>query len=87
MSGMEIDMPLNNLPYYEISYIQENSPADLAGLKIGDQILAINGKNIVEYSLNDVILLLSSYEGKKISIKIMRDGVEKKVKFRLVKKL
>lgn len=46
MAGLELYQPYPNLPYLEVVYVRENSPADLAGLKEGDVIRYVNGKKI-----------------------------------------
>ena len=46
MAGMELYQPYPDLPYLEILYIRENSPAALAGLKKGDAVKFINGKKV-----------------------------------------
>jgi len=51
------------------------SPAAIAGLKAGDQILELNGSKVSLWS--DVEPLLKGSVGKVISIKVMRAGVEK----------
>ena len=50
------------------------SPASIAGLKAGDQILELNGSKVALWS--DVEPLLKESVGKVISIKVMRSGVE-----------
>lgn len=46
MAGLELYQPYPNLPYLEVVYVRENSPAALAGLKEGDAIRYVNGKKI-----------------------------------------
>lgn len=46
MAGMELFQPYPELPYLEVMYVRENSPAALAGLKKGDAIKFINGKKV-----------------------------------------
>src|SRR5690606_31865946 len=44
--GIELYQPYPELPYLEVLYVRENSPAALAGLKKGDAIRYVNGKKI-----------------------------------------
>lgn len=46
MAGMELFQPYPELPYLEVMYVRENSPASLAGIKKGDAIKFINGKKV-----------------------------------------
>lgn len=46
MAGMELFQPYPELPYLEVMYVRENSPAALSGIKKGDAIRFINGKKV-----------------------------------------
>ncbi len=61
-------------PSYKISVIRKDSPALYAGLKEGDIILEINGKPAYEKKMQEIIYTFSRKEGKKIKIKIDRNG-------------
>lgn len=76
LSGVEIIAPFVGLHYYEIYYIQKNSPGAKAGLKAGDEIIKINNLNATQYSLNDILVILREREGKKVKFLVKRDGVE-----------
>ena len=83
MSGMMFianDLQLNSLKIIEI---RENSPAEGAGLLPGDIITTINGRTIGKGSFNQLITLLRSKPGRKISIKFLRDQEELKTTFKL----
>ena len=85
MSGMEVINPMPGLPIFTITDIRENSPADLAGLQVNDQIIRINSSNHRSLELNDINLLLQSKEDKKIKLKVLRNGEEFKTSFELKK--
>ncbi len=61
-------------PSFQISFIRENSTAKKAGLRVGDIMLEINGKTAYNYSLEEIIFLLSGKENKRIRLKVDRDG-------------
>ena len=62
-------------PRFIVSEIRENSPAELAGIFKGDEIVSINGKETHSYKLQDIIGLFASKANKKITVKIKRNGV------------
>lgn len=63
---------LSLVPEIVVSGIRAGSPADLAGLQEGDIILAINGKRIYKYKLQEVLKMLNDKEGKRIRVQIER---------------
>jgi len=72
-------------PTYEISDVRSNSAADEAGLKKGDVILEVNGKQAYRYKLSQLHDLFYFEEGKKIRMRIKRLGVEMQFVFYLKK--
>lgn len=57
-----------------ITRIVEESPADVAGLKIGDQIKEINGESVSMRSAEDIMNIIVGQPGSQMSIKIQRPG-------------
>lgn len=72
-------------PIFEIATIRKDSPAEKAGLLVGDTVLKIDGKNISNLSKQRVDQMLQAEDGKYITIEIERKGVKKKVAFQLRK--
>lgn len=68
---------------YEIAEIRKGSPAEKSGLKEGDIIISINGRNVDTYSLSKVTGMLEGQEDKKMRLKVMRGDIELKFEFRL----
>ncbi|HKY62710.1 MAG TPA: RIP metalloprotease RseP [bacterium] len=57
---------------------QPGSPAEAAGLKIGDRVVAINGQAIADWpAMADKV---NASQGKEIALKVTRDGEEKELK-------
>jgi serine protease Do len=56
-----------------IAQVEENSPAEKAGLKVQDVILEINGKKITSYDVfrNEVAMLKP---GSRIELRVLREG-------------
>ena len=55
-----------------IARFSENSPAQMAGLEVGDEIVAIDGE-VIE-SFQDIGSRVLMYPGKQINVTIERDG-------------
>ena len=63
-------------PAIEISEVRQGSPAGLAGLKEGDVLLTINGKQTFRYNIQEINELLNERAGKKIKLTVDRQGTE-----------
>ena len=63
---------LSLVPEIIISAIRAGSPAHVAGVKEGDVILAVNGKKVHKYKLQEVVRMLNEKEGKRIKLKVGR---------------
>ncbi|UZR95548.1 PDZ domain-containing protein [Chondrinema litorale] len=87
VSGIEITTPVPGVPIYEISKIREDSPAKEAGLTKGDQIIMINGVNVTQFTLNEVIDILQNRTGRKVKIFVQRYNKYIKAEFLLNDKL
>ena len=70
-------------PSYSIVELRKGSPAERAGLMIGDVILSINGKQSHHFSLQDLTQQFYDDIGKRIKLKISRYGTEKLYEFYL----
>jgi carboxyl-terminal processing protease len=62
-----------------IRNVQDNSPASKAGLKTGDQIVAIDGIPIGERPLSDVVMQLRGAIGTELTIGVMRTGLDREL--------
>lgn len=68
---------------FNIHYVRPNSPAERAGIKIGDIIKTINNKPAYEYQLGEIINFFYGEKGKIIKMTIERDGVPHFYEFKL----
>ncbi len=65
---------LKNYKRYVIAEVDDNSPASRGDLLAGDEILAINFKNVDTYSLNDLTELFKTNALRTIIFQIFRNG-------------
>lgn len=72
-------------PIFQIYSVRENSPAAIAGLKVGDMILSINGKKAYNYTIQKITNLFQSEDGKTIKMQIERNEKVIDVQFKLQK--
>ena len=68
---------------FAIVELRKDSPAEKAGLEIGDVILSINNKHAHSYSLQEVTQLFYGEDGKRITMLIDRNGVQMRFRFQL----
>jgi hypothetical protein len=71
-------------PSFKIVELRKNSPALLAGLKVDDVILSINGKHAHTLDLAELIQIFYGIDGKRIKLLIDRKGNQMKFDFKLV---
>lgn len=60
------------VPEIVVSAIRAGSPAHSAGLMEGDIILAVNGKRIHRYKLQEVMQMLNDKQGKRVKVLVER---------------
>lgn len=83
MSGIELvafGVGLNTLA---VDNVRKDSPADKAGVMVGDILKKVNGVGSYNLNLNSLNNLFRSKDGKKIKLKILRDEEVIVKKFRL----
>jgi len=70
-------------PVFKIASVRPDSNAEKAGLKKGDRILAINGHNARDLTIEKINELLKSEEGKTIRMEVERNDKTFKYSFQL----
>ena len=65
---------LSLVPEIIVSGIRAGSPAHSAGLKEGDIILAVNGKRIHRYKIQEIMEMLNEKQGKRVKVLVERSN-------------
>jgi Periplasmic protease len=81
MSGIEVGSILPGFPGYKVLTVRAGSPADKAGLLVGDQIVSINERLAITMKMNDLLDILSGKKGNVVRMEIVRNGNPIKVHF------
>lgn len=84
-SGLMIVAGGPAMDQYTVFHIIEGSPADRAGVQVGDRILKINGIRTRALSIDGIYRRLRKRVGKRIKLKLLREERELKVVFHLEK--
>lgn len=72
------------IPIYEILDIRKNSTAEKVGLKVGDEIVKINGNSAYRMNLERINQLLKPEFMEEVSIVVLRDGKEISFSFEVI---
>lgn len=83
LSGIDVTTPIPDVSIFEIAKVRKGSPAWIAGLEIGDQIVTINGIETTEYKLSHIVQMLQSRSGRKLTVGIRRQDQIFSAKFTL----
>ncbi|MFG6686389.1 PDZ domain-containing protein [Mariniflexile sp. HNIBRBA6329] len=70
-------------PAYAIVELRANSPAQKAGLHIGDLVLSVNGRPSYQFTLQELMHEFFEDAGKRIRLKVDRNGKELNFSFNL----
>jgi hypothetical protein len=75
MSGMELFVAPSVEQRVLVSRIEPESPAEIAGVKINDEIISINFKRIDTYTLEEISTLFRNSDGQTVVVELYRkDG-------------
>ncbi len=74
MSGMELRAKGNQFRNYYVEKVVDGSPADMAGLKEGDEVLFVNSNSASDLTVSDIYKVFQKGEGKEVSMLVRRNG-------------
>jgi carboxyl-terminal processing protease len=78
-SGIGIWLRRNTYSQLEIASVQPNSPAAHAGIKVGDQLLTVDGANIAHATVADAIGALRGNPNTDVQLEMSRNATAKSV--------
>ncbi|MFD1294278.1 PDZ domain-containing protein [Lutibacter holmesii] len=70
-------------PTYKIQKLRPNSPAALAGIRVGDVLIKINGKYTFDLKLEEIVQYFYEKENTKVTVVVERFGKDYEYSFRL----
>ncbi len=71
--------------YVTITSIYKDQPADKAGLKVGDQIVAVDGESAKGKTMDEFNLIIKGYPGTSVDLTVKRPGESKNMNITLVR--
>jgi len=63
----------------------KNSPGEKAGLKTGDAIIQVDGKDITKLTLDEAVNLIKGPSGTKVKLTVLREGVQEPLTFTITR--
>ena len=70
--GVGANVYENDDGQFEITYITEGSPAEAAGLLVGDVIVRVDGQGVDDMTLDEVVALVRGEEGTPVTLSVLR---------------
>jgi len=71
--------------YIHVTEVYEKSPANKAGLKVGDKLVAIDNQDAKGRTIDELGAILKGYAGSKIDFKVQRPGAAKPMNLSLTR--
>lgn len=83
IAGIEISQILPFVPQTEVWKVWENSPAAIAGLRVGDQLIEINGINCYQMGISELKAMFETPSRHPMNLIVNRNGKEISLKIDL----
>lgn len=83
LSGLDIIAHGPGYKTFEVVHVASNTPAESAGMAVGDIIISIDGKGAAEMDLDGINSFFRSKQGSFVNIIVLRKGNLQQFKFKL----
>lgn len=80
--GMEVGMRED---FITVISPLKNSPAEKAGIKSGDKVIAIDGQSSIDMTIDDAIDLIRGEKGSPVSITVIREGEKNPITIEIIR--
>ena len=87
IAGIEVTQILPNVHQTEVWKIWENSPAAIAGVQVGDQIIELNNQKAFQLNVNDLKSYFETPSKTPLSLIVNRNGKEISFKINMTSKI
>ncbi len=68
-----------------VVHVFKDGPASAAGLRTGDRIAAVDGENVTDVSIRQVVDLIRGVEGTEVVLTVLRAGEREPIEIRIVR--
>lgn len=75
--GIGVTVTVNEEGYIHIMEVQENSPAEEAGLLVNDLIVTVDGTDVLEIGFEEAVACVKGEEGTQVTLTVRRDGEDR----------
>jgi len=87
IAGVEVTQILATVNQSEVWKVWDNSPAAAAGLKVGDQIIEVNGQKAFQLNVNELRAIFETPSKLPLVLIVLRDGKEVIIKINMTSKI
>jgi hypothetical protein len=87
VSGIELMQAQPPLPEFVVTEIWRNSPAERAGVSVGDRLIAIDNNTVLSYKLGEIRTMFQKTSRRPLRLLLMRNGQRVEVELDMLDRL
>ncbi|CAH1173721.1 unnamed protein product [Phaedon cochleariae] len=73
METNRIEVPVHRIPFARVTIVSEGSPADHAGIRVGDEVVEFGSVNADNFkNITDIATVVQHSDGSQVSVKLKR---------------